>query len=668
MAEYFLRFVVGPLAGRQSFPRLMTAAGFVLILLNGCDSDRQNRNVKPPTNVPQDHLARAIDLVLSDDRFKYDVVNKDIANRLDNWGETHKQIAEWKRTELISTLPERLQKSKLVTELDGMKFSASDALYVQEAAWVKRIVAWASERKSPGDFRYLIAAAQKKMNDGQAAEYAESRNPPRDALISLHPELSVADLDSAAARTGKLSEIDELLTALKLFDWTVRNIQLARLPRPATEQQVREQALNQSSGGVPSLAGVAGPGYQHQPWHLLTNAYGDAWERGRLAIRLMREKNIDAAMLAVPDRDDESQLQPWLIGVAIGGEVYLFDPALGLPIPGEGLAGIATLSQVRSNPRLLSDLDLKPSESLRDIDYPVVKEQLTRVVALLDAPSESLSRRMAEMQSSLTGKQRLNLTLNADKLAETFSAAQGIDEVKLWEVPFLANEFRQAVAAAANIGSRQLDYLTDIKREAILDMKVALIDREKNDISYVGISLARHRFLNGMFTGETDGRLLGATQLYDQLRITDDEIEGFDSNAEWKSVYGLTDQSDLTAEEYQKSIQAIKLQFKYIRVDALYFLAMSHYENQLTSNALSMFNLYLGEARKGDFSWMHWQYSAEYMKGRCHEVLMEFDEAVSAYNGEAIRKEKGVSPPQYYGNVLRARLLKKWLTPEQNAE
>ena len=673
----FVRFRIVPstaLSDRNRF--LFRTSCFCLLVFVvsfcGCDSNRQP-TVNPIEKVDHDYLQIAMLKITNDNRFNASATNDDVADKLNNWAQTYQSTSSWKKPETINTLPTRLQHSEIIDDLDKIDFTFADSIYIQEADWARNVAGWVLERKSPGDFRYLIGAARSTLTEAASennrsenealANFNRSSDQIRASIVALHPNIS--DQAPDANLIGKQqTDVDKLTDALKLFDWSVRNVQLSRMPREPTTEQIRENALNNVPGGIASLRGVPGPGYQRLPWHLFSNGYGDAWERARLAIRLMRQRKINAAMLAVPNLDDESKLDLWAIGVLIGDEVFLFDPALGLPIPGKNLSGIATLSQVRADPKLLSTLDLKPGESQQDIDYPINRIQLSKVTALLDAAPESISKKMAEIDDALIGKEwnDFQLKYNVDNAAALFAKAQGIDDVRLWDIPFLASEFRKAVEAAQNVGSQNLIHLSELKRESILDMKVALINEDETSYDYVGLSQARHRFLLGRFQSSSNSQIKGAARLFEQLRITDEEINGFETNDEWKSVYGLHAGSTLklNAEEQQSMIQEIKMQFRFIRVDALYFLALSYYENELASNALSLFDIYVDTAMKGDPEWSQWQFSTEYMKGRCHENLMQFDEAIESYMGEVIPKERGVLPPQYFGNILRARLLRKW--------
>ena len=637
----------------------------VLLAIPACNSQSK----KPPRSRAAqrqvDYLNEAMTIVLSNDRFNYADVNTDIANGLNAWAKQVDAQVTWQPTPLIQTLPARIQETSYVKDLPELKFVAGDGQYLHEAAWLKSIVNWVIARQPPGNFRYLIEAAKREMDEEQLNVFVRSKSQLTGALRQLHPELTLNASQSESSSTGRISDLDKLARAVQLFDWTVRNIQLERLPKEPAVADIEEMRIVSSNTEVPSLAGLAGPGYQRMPWHLLAHGLGDAWERGRLFISLLHEARVPAVMLGVRDVNQQERIVPWLVGVLINNDLYLFDPRLGLPIPGPGLKGIATLTQVQANPSLLSDLDLTPAESRRDIDYPVVKGQLSHVVALIDASCPSISKRMALVQTHLAGERRLNLTLDVDGLDKALKECPGVAEVRLWDVPFLAEEFRKAVDTALQSNSSRLALLPEIRREQVLGMKVALIKKDETDFELAGLSEARHRFLCGIFADDQDRNLKGAAKLFDGLRLTDQEIDGFDTNARWKAVYGLTEQGDLSLPEYQQAIMGIKGQLRLIRVDATYWLALTHFENENISNAANWLETQQGEQRSGQAEWQRWKYGGEYLRGRCYEGLRDFDQAIDVYNAEDSRQE--IVSAQFHGNILRGRLLKKWAVQETPA-
>ena len=125
-----------------------------------------------------------------------------------------------------------------------------------------------------------------------------------------------------------------------------------------------------------------------------------------------------------------NDLRPWAVAVLIEGKLYLFEPALGLPIPGPGKIGRdrggrldirpATLAEVAADDGLLRRLD-QPRTS----PYPLKAADLSRIVFLIEASPQYLAKRMQLIESRLTGKQKMALTAAPTATAHRLLAAAG---------------------------------------------------------------------------------------------------------------------------------------------------------------------------------------------------------------------------------------------------
>jgi hypothetical protein len=204
---------------------------------------------------------------------------------------------------------------------------------------------------------------------------------------------------------------DDLALAQALFDWTIRNIQLDA-PDPKKARL-------------------------HFPWQILFYGHGTAEERAWVFICLARQQRLDVVMLAT--RPDAAALQPWLPALFHQDQLYLFDAALGLAIPGPAgeppqqplLRRPATLAEVAADDGLLRQMDLDAGNA-----YPRQAAELRDVVALIEASPSSLSQRMRLVQSQLAGQQRMVLTVEPSALAERLKVVPQIKDVQLWTLPF----------------------------------------------------------------------------------------------------------------------------------------------------------------------------------------------------------------------------------------
>lgn len=140
------------------------------------------------------------------------------------------------------------------------------------------------------------------------------------------------------------------------------------------------------------------------PSFVLRRGWGTALERALVFLALLEQLgDADATQpkllgFLLQTLDDAGGMRLWACGVVVGDgkEVYLFDPHLGLPLPGPKGEGIATLAQAREQPDVLSQLNV--GEKLH---YPVTAEQARQAQAQLVAPLSALSPRMRYLQEKL---------------------------------------------------------------------------------------------------------------------------------------------------------------------------------------------------------------------------------------------------------------------------
>ncbi len=226
---------------------------------------------------------------------------------------------------------------------------------------------------------------------------------------------------SNSARNGKL---DDLTVAEQLFDWTVRNIQLIDDPKqPADVARIMRRT----------------------PADVLLFGEGTALQRAWVFIGLARQQRLDVVLLAVADPDHPDNPRPWTAALVHDGQLFLFDCALGLPIPGPDGKGIATLAQAAENEKVLNQLDLDESHH-----YPIKSADVGKVFALVEASPGYLSQRMKGLQGQLTGEDRVVLSVAPSETAGRLKGIAHVSpDVKLWPLPFEALAKRQAAEKAS---------------------------------------------------------------------------------------------------------------------------------------------------------------------------------------------------------------------------
>ncbi|MBQ2851133.1 MAG: hypothetical protein IJE77_11685, partial [Thermoguttaceae bacterium] len=200
---------------------------------------------------------------------------------------------------------------------------------------------------------------------------------------------------------AKGKDQNDLAIVCSLFDWSVANV-IATRP----------------------VDGPAGPIAQ-LPWQTLLTSQGTPFDRALVFIELLRQHRLDAFVVR-PAVDVPTDF-PLIVGVRIDGEIYLFSPEYGLPIPAPGddalvldgglqFAKIATLSQVAADDSILRRLDsperpfpansahfrevvaLVPSSPFATSERALATEQFDWAVStILATPFESQKTRIAEL-------------------------------------------------------------------------------------------------------------------------------------------------------------------------------------------------------------------------------------------------------------------------------
>lgn len=220
----------------------------------------------------------------------------------------------------------------------------------------------------------------------------------RDAAESLQPSTAPGTQRSALER------------ATAAFRWTMR--------------QVRLEEPNYKTF-------LAAP-----PTHVLRRGWGSALERGLVFLELLRQvgpgeqpraSTIASAVGQAAGMSSlwplswtaESMLRPPLLGCLVycpgdggagprlwacgvigegGSSIHLFDPRLGMPIPGPRPGEVATLGQVSRDPALLSQLTVSDKHR-----YDVTAEQAAGADLRLVCPLSALAPRMQVLQERLLG-------------------------------------------------------------------------------------------------------------------------------------------------------------------------------------------------------------------------------------------------------------------------
>ncbi len=580
-----------------------------------------------------DQLAQTMEYVRGLDRYDMSSFRDKVNSGLNRWASSQDAMApNWKLSELAEDLPAVIKSEPVFTDLGDTSFYANDADYLQQIFWLREVANRVSKSNIIFHQEYIYQTAR-RLADPETLEAwkADPEDLLFDALKLIHPEL-IEGQDS--------SRVKQLAQTLKLFDWSVRNVHLMEArPWPTPEIIATDSVDPQANTReFPPLTGTPGPGYTRFTWQVLTYAKGDFLERARVFAGLGDQLGIPIAVLATPVAGDSTRpYQEWLCGAVIGDQMYLFDPLLGLPIHGRRPGSIATLQEVLEDPDLLSELDLSVEESVEKLNYRMTPDQLKDLIALVVAPPESQSRRMAATESGLTGDIRLKLTMDADAYASVFSGIAGVDSVDMWHVPFSTRLFRDKVAEA-NV-TRTFDQEV-AERMRWIDQQERYID------DFVQLRTARNCFLRGIFRSDRDQNIRSALSYYYAFMYSDEEISAIERDTLLQRKLGILQDANQSYAEWMNRMNRMKEYMGVVRADAAFFLSMCNYENDMPPTALK----WLTRIRNYDDD-LRWNEYLPYYKGRAYESAGQYREAAEAYGDD--------KSAQKHGSILRKRWMEK---------
>jgi hypothetical protein len=456
-----------------------------------------------------------------------------IVERLNQWAGGQEPPA-WQPDPLAVQLAAQLPAVPGADQLAKLQFDRSDAVALREALWLKRI----------------------------------------------------------ADRAGKDTD---LKMSARLFDWTIRNIQLV---------------ADESPEGFLDLL----------PEDIVLLGRGTAVDRAWIFILLARQAGLDGAMLSVAG-DGTQAGQLWLPAIWIDNAWYLFDARLGLPIPGPNGEGVATLEQVRSDDSLLRQLDLPDGAG----EYPIKSADLDNVTALLVASPSALSRRMQLVEAKLPGTQKLVLSTRPTQFAQDIRAAKSPINTALWSLPFerllkrkrLSDREKQALVAER----AHIDYFQAASQVGSARRRRPEDEDDQSDQRHVQIVFplrtGRPLHLRGEFDGDE-----GAKHFYMLARPSAREISSF----------------KLPVERFVSDRA---------KQDATYWLGLIAIEQGKEPSVVV--DLLLHKTLEA-FPDGRWTPGARFNLARVYEDAGQSDRAIELYEAD--------DSPQRAGNLLRARKLK----------
>ena len=563
-----------------------------------------------------DDLSRTMDFVFSEVRFEQKEFKDKLSSGLNRWisySDAKLSRVNWTPDELSQPLLDSNKSLAMLAQNEEYSFLGTDAHYLQESAWIGQIVdRVVSSDLFSGFELYRLAADSYKPNE-------DTENPLLEVVSKLHPELEPENAQ-------------KLTDSFKLFDWIIRNVQLVEnSSSDLDEDAISAVALNKSDGTL-AQRGVSGLGYERYPWQSLLYGRADYVERAKLFMLALRQLDIDSVVFMSTLEGS----QPWAVGVAIGDDYFLFDTKLGLPLPGEKIGTIATLSQVRQDTSLLSRLDLTTEESLKDdTEYWARPDDVKELVGLVYVTPESISKRMLALEQSLIGEKRLTLAFNGDGIKQRLPNAEGV-EIKSWDIAIKTHLFRQAVREA--LGQQSSSELRDRLRwhfqgESYID-------------NFVIYRTSRARFFKGKFQTKKRARYLNAIESAKRLMYSDSDLEAVATDKNLQRLLGIRKDTEQSADEFLGQVRSVQGQMRLMRRDAGFFLTQCLFDNSSVNAAKNWLNVL-----KDEDDVERWNDGVTYLLGRALEGCKEYDEAI-----EALSDSDSI---QAHGNIIRKRMLKE---------
>jgi len=285
------------------------------------------------------------------------------------------------------------------------------------------------------------------LSDEELSEAASQAYTPLDGLY-LDQAFLLRDvvLRTLTPERPGVAKPDPLDRAAAAFAWAVRQVRLT------DGADGKRPELN-----PPPTAEPATP-----PAFVLRRGSGTALERALVFLALLDQlgdaddagPRLRGCLVGVPDdpKEPDKAVRLWACGVQVGDgrDLYLFDPCLGLPVPGAGGKGTATLAA--ADPDVLSQFD-SDKEHRYDVTAEQAKSAGVYVVCTLPAPAP----RLEHLQDTLLAP-TVRVRMFQDPTKDKLELKRTVDEpsrVRAWrDGPGLLRRFLPPEEGGVDKGER----------------------------------------------------------------------------------------------------------------------------------------------------------------------------------------------------------------------
>ncbi len=512
---------------------------------------------------------------------------KEIRYQLNTWSSSVNEQSSWKSSSLLESVSGTLRTIDFSKRMTKLEFGEPECEFLLQCQMMKEVGKWVIER------------------------------PYRDPLFSpwlnhRKNEMSVEDWN-------------QLDVALKLFDWSICNVGI--------EGQAKDVMRLVTNSELP--LDDRAPTYRQLPWQTMMFARGETWQRARVFTQLAFIQGIDCVVLALPSQTgatENASLRLWCIGVPIGGELYLFEPQWGLPIPSQSGDGIATLREAKENPAVLRRAKLPG----RFDEYPVAQSDLKSLVALIDVEPFALGKTMHSLERSITGENRVRLSMDADGFEEKLTKIDPAVSVRLWNVPWIAHAYNQSLRERLNENS---------------SFSMGYVASFGSFIMDTPISRARNLHFKGQFDSSPEA--VGALRSYMDVRVDEQTLKDLEYDRTIQANLGIVKQPEEELAKFKFRVAQAQEYFRRSKFDVAIFLAM------LSSDLgkLDTSNDWLSNRLLKVPGTERWHAHAHYLLGRNYEQQGDVAAAIKEYEYE--------NSPQEAGNRIRIRKMQAAANPKQ---
>lgn len=557
----------------------------------------------------------AIEFLNSLEEYQPGQAHAQIINHLREWSRQQKAAVDWVADPMFARLPSDLAANFSSDRLSTKEFETYDALVLQEATWARDVAKTVAKMPI---YEPHIQAGLKAVADSLSADGKLSSDEARD-------------------------NANDLSLAYRMFDWTVRNVQLDPEIQDRDilgDEQARERRDNDTLRHL------------YQPWELMLFSHGDWLERSRLFIMLSRQVGINVVML-VADREGQPE-QPWVPAALIGDQLYLFDPQLGIPLPGQGGAVFGSLADYVGDPSLLDALNVDATR------YRIVKSDLQNISPAIDATPAQLSQRMKQIEVRLRGERKIALTTEPSSLNRKLRTCKGINgNPRIWALPYYGYMYTNERNKLIQLSRESPGPATELPKH-VLDLLADNSIEQRPFSSRTELMQGRLLQLRGKYRADDT---LGAAGHYMNSRMSKREMRQFST-----PLAKVPPQSPLRNGLPEDPVQAEQLHRQRMLLGrdmaiwskhmATHWLGEATFDQHKFKVAKDYFEVSAADAEEEGGQPSRWQQNAKYNLARAYEALgtansdtAQLEKAISLYEADK-------TTPQRTGNLIRAQQLR----------